>query len=47
MTRRSFQKLELVPIPRDSYGKFFNGDSYIVYASTEYGDSGGTDTRVN
>ncbi len=35
-----------MPIPRDSYGKFFNGDAYIVYAATEYGGAGGPDTRV-
>ena len=43
----SFQKLELVPVPRDSYGQFYNGDAYIVLSSTEYGQTGGTDTRVS
>lgn len=33
-------------MPRDSYGKFFNGDSYIVYSSMPYGETGGMDTKV-
>lgn len=41
-----WQKMELVPVPRDSYGKFFNGDAYIVYSCTPYGETGGVDTRV-
>jgi len=40
------QKLDLVPVPKEQYGKFFNGDSYIVYAATDYGAAGGPDTKV-
>ncbi len=35
-----------MPIPRDSYGKFYNGDAYIVYAATDYNVTGGIDTKV-
>ena len=42
-----FQKMKIVPVPVDSYGKFFNGDAYIIYACTEYGQTGGVNMKVN
>eukprot|EP00095_Tigriopus_kingsejongensis_P000318 maker-scaffold292_size219010-snap-gene-1.31 protein:Tk00318 transcript:maker-scaffold292_size219010-snap-gene-1.31-mRNA-1 annotation:"hypothetical protein DAPPUDRAFT_311761" len=41
------EQLQVVPVPRESYGKFFNGDSYIVYGAFERGSPGsGVDTKV-
>jgi gelsolin len=28
------EKLQAVPVPKESYGKFFTGDSYIILKST-------------
>ena len=41
-----FQKLKIVPVPVEGYGKFFNGDAYIIYACTEYGKPGGMNMKV-
>lgn len=27
------EKLEVRPVPRDHYGSFFDGDSYIIYSA--------------
>lgn len=35
------ENLQVVPVPRESVGKFFNGDAYIIYSSTAYGQAGG------
>ncbi|KAL1124642.1 hypothetical protein AAG570_001266, partial [Ranatra chinensis] len=32
-----FQNLQLVAVPKDKYGTFYDGDSYIIYAASEYG----------
>uniref|UniRef100_A0A1B6F7X6 HP domain-containing protein n=1 Tax=Cuerna arida TaxID=1464854 RepID=A0A1B6F7X6_9HEMI len=31
------ENLKVVPIPKDQYGFFYEGDSYIIYAASEYG----------
>ena len=38
--------MKIVPVPVDGYGKFFNGDAYIIYACTEYGQAGGIHMKV-
>ena len=38
--------MKIVPVPVDGFGKFFNGDAYIIYASTEYGQAGGINMKV-
>ena len=38
--------MKIVPVPADGYGKFFNGDAYIIYACTEYGQTGGVHMKV-
>ena len=35
----------MVPIPREAYGKFFEGDAYIIYSCSEYGEPGGLEVR--
>jgi len=40
------EKLQLVPLPRDQYGSFYNGDAYIVYSATEPGHAGGLNLKV-
>jgi len=31
------ENLKVVSIPKDSYGTFYDGDSYIIYSASEYG----------
>ncbi|XP_075213446.1 villin like protein quail isoform X2 [Lycorma delicatula] len=31
------ENLNVVPVPKDQYGTFYEGDSYIIYAASEYG----------
>ena len=33
--------MQVVPISTDAFGKFFNGDAYIIYNCSEYGQPGG------
>uniref|UniRef100_A0A8D8W0P4 Advillin n=1 Tax=Cacopsylla melanoneura TaxID=428564 RepID=A0A8D8W0P4_9HEMI len=33
------EKLELVPVPPEQYGRFYEGDSYVVFAASEPGKS--------
>ena len=33
--------MQVVPLKPETFGKFFNGDAYIVYACSEYGQPGG------
>jgi len=40
------EKLQLVPVPRDKYGSFYNGDAYIIYSATEYGQPGGLNLKI-
>ncbi|CAL8087238.1 unnamed protein product [Orchesella dallaii] len=40
------EKLQLVPLPRDQYGSFYNGDAYIVYSATEPGQAGGLNLKI-
>ena len=39
--------MKIVPVPADGYGKFYNGDAYIIYACTEYGQAGGVHMKVS
>jgi hypothetical protein len=39
--------MQLVPVPKDQYGNFFEGDSYIVYAASEYGKPVAADSKVS
>jgi len=36
------EDMQVIPIPPDAWGKFFTGDSYIIFSSSPYGTSGGT-----
>lgn len=38
--------MRLVPVPKDQYGQFYEGDSYIVYAALEYGKRIGPGVKV-
>ena len=38
--------MQIVPVPLEAYGKFFNGDAYIIYACTEFGQAGGVHMKV-
>uniref|UniRef100_T1IV90 HP domain-containing protein n=1 Tax=Strigamia maritima TaxID=126957 RepID=T1IV90_STRMM len=40
------ENLHLVPVPRDKYGSFFTGDSYVILSIAEFGDSGGVNMKV-
>ena len=39
--------MQVVAVPRDQYGKFYRGDSYIVLAMSEYGSNVNVNTKVN
>ncbi|XP_067001407.2 villin-1 [Anabrus simplex] len=39
------ENMQVVPVPRSQYGNFYDGDSYIVYAASEYGRPCGVDTK--
>lgn len=39
--------MSLIALPRDQYGIFHDTDSYVVYASSQYGHSSGVDTVVS
>ncbi|KAJ8972588.1 hypothetical protein NQ314_000116 [Rhamnusium bicolor] len=36
--------MNVVALPRDQYGTFYDTDSYIVYAASQYGQACGLDT---
>lgn len=36
------ENLQLVPVPKEQYGKFFAGDSYLILSINEVGEPGGT-----
>lgn len=40
------QKLQIVPLPRDQYASFYNGDSYIIYSASEPNQPGGMNVKV-
>lgn len=42
-----FQNLKLVPVPKDQYGSFYEGDSYIIFAASEYGKYIGPGVKVS
>ena len=37
--------MQIVVVPMESWGKFFSGDSYIIFSSAPAGESGGTGVR--
>lgn len=39
--------MQVVPVPKDQYGSFYEGDSYIVYAASEYGKPAAADSKVS
>ena len=39
------QNLQVVSLPKETHGKFFNGDAYIIYSCSEYGEAGGSDVK--
>jgi len=41
------EAMVLQPLPKDQYGKFHRGDSYILLSISEAGQPGGVDTRVH
>jgi len=38
--------MKVVPVPKNQYGTFYDGDSYIVYAASEYGKPIAADSKV-
>ncbi|KAF5274961.1 hypothetical protein FQR65_LT04304 [Abscondita terminalis] len=38
------ERMQLVPVPKDQYGTFYNSEAYLIYASSLYGNPSGTDT---
>lgn len=36
----------MVPLQKDQYGSFYNGDSYIIYSATEPNQPGGLIVKV-
>ncbi|XP_043192707.1 advillin-like [Amphibalanus amphitrite] len=41
------EKMALVPLPRDQYGKFYRGDSYVILNVSEGRKPGGVGTKVH
>lgn len=39
------EKLQVAPVPREAYGKFYNGDAYIIFSSSEYGQEAGINVK--
>ncbi|GAU92557.1 hypothetical protein RvY_04622 [Ramazzottius varieornatus] len=39
------EKLNLIPVPIESYGDFYSGDAYVVFSATNQGDKGGVDVK--
>jgi hypothetical protein len=39
--------MQVVPVPKDQYGSFYEGDSYIIYAASEYGKPAAADSKVS
>ena len=37
--------MQVVALPKETHGKFFNGDAYIIYSCSEYGEPGGSDVK--
>ena len=40
------QNLKVIPLPREQYGKFYKGDSYIIYAASDPGNPPGVSDMV-
>ena len=41
-----FQNLGLTALPTGDYGKFHQGDSYVIYSASEFGSTGGVNEKV-
>ncbi|XP_026678607.1 gelsolin-like protein 1 [Diaphorina citri] len=41
------EKLELVAVPPEQYGRFYEGDSYLVFAASEPGKNIGPSSKVS
>ncbi|KAJ8974804.1 hypothetical protein NQ317_000405, partial [Molorchus minor] len=41
------ENMNVVAIPKDQYGTFYDTDSYIIYASSQYGQPCGVDIEVS
>jgi len=39
------EDMQVVSIPAEAWGKFFTGDSYIIFSSSPYGAAGGTGVK--
>jgi hypothetical protein len=39
--------MKVVSVPKNQYGTFYEGDSYIVYAASEYGKPVAADSKVS
>jgi len=39
------ENMQVVPLPSEAWGKFFNGDAYIVLSSAPHGTSGGMSVK--
>ena len=40
------ENMSIAPVPQDSLGKFYAGDSYIVFSSAPYGTPGGASVKA-
>ncbi|OQV19146.1 Villin-1 [Hypsibius exemplaris] len=41
------EKLQVVPVPKEQYGSFYNGDSYVIYSATDRSDTPGVNVKVH
>merc|ERR1739848_902100 len=39
------EDMQLNIVPREAWGTFYSGDSYIIFSSAPYGESGGTSIK--
>eukprot|EP00091_Calanus_sinicus_P013825 TRINITY_DN30709_c0_g1_i1.p1 TRINITY_DN30709_c0_g1~~TRINITY_DN30709_c0_g1_i1.p1 ORF type:complete len:128 (-),score=16.33 TRINITY_DN30709_c0_g1_i1:25-408(-) len=39
------EDMQVVSIPAEAWGKFFTGDSYIIFSSSPHGTAGGTGVK--
>ncbi|KAK7872312.1 hypothetical protein R5R35_002764 [Gryllus longicercus] len=40
------ENMQVVPVPKATWGSFYDGDSYIIYAASEYGKAAAADAKV-
>lgn len=41
------QNMQLVLVPKNQYGTFYEGDSYLIYAASEFGKFVGPRSKVS